>query len=235
MANTSKRMKSISDKFDKTKMYLAEEAIDLIKSVSAVKFVESFDIAVVLGIDPRKSDQAVRGASVLPHGTGKTMRVAVFAQGENAEKAKAAGADAVGFEDLADEIKEKAANGKIDYDVVIATPDAMRVVGLLGRVLGPRGLMPNPKVGTVTTDVEKAVQNAKSGQVTYRAEKGGIIHCTIGKINFETNALIDNINCILADLRKLKPSNAKGVYFKKVILSSTMGPGLVIDKASLDI
>lgn len=235
MANTSKRMKSISDKFDKTKMYLAEEAIDLIKSVSAVKFVESFDIAVVLGIDPRKSDQAVRGASVLPHGTGKTMRVAVFAQGENAEKAKAAGADAVGFEDLADEIKEKAANGKIDYDVVIATPDAMRVVGLLGRVLGPRGLMPNPKVGTVTTDVEKAVQNAKSGQVTYRAEKGGIIHCTIGKINFETSALIDNINCILADLRKLKPSNAKGVYFKKVILSSTMGPGLVIDKASLDI
>lgn len=235
MASTSKRMKSIGNKFDKTKMYLAEEAIDLIKSVSAVKFVESFDIAVVLGIDPRKSDQAVRGASVLPHGTGKTMRVAVFAQGDNAEKAKAAGADAVGFEDLADEIKEKAANGKIDYDVVIATPDAMRVVGLLGRVLGPRGLMPNPKVGTVTTDVEKAVQNAKSGQVTYRAEKGGIIHCTIGKINFETNALIDNINCILADLRKLKPSNAKGVYFKKVILSSTMGPGLVIDKASLEI
>ena len=235
MAKLCKRVKAYQEKVEPGKAYPLKDALELLKEVSSVKFDESVEVAVNLGVDARKSDQQVRGSTVLPKGTGKTVRVAVFAQGENAKAAEAAGADAVGFEDLADEIKEKAANGKIDYDVVIATPDAMRVVGLLGRVLGPRGLMPNPKVGTVTTDVEKAVQNAKSGQVTYRAEKGGIIHCTIGKINFETNALIDNINCILADLRKLKPSNAKGVYFKKVILSSTMGPGLVIDKASLDI
>ncbi len=226
-------MQSIQDKVEKNKVYAADEAINLLKSLASAKFVESFDLAVILGIDPRKSDQNVRSASVLPHGTGKTLRVAVFAQGENAEKAKAAGADAVGFEDLADEIKEKAANGKIDYDVIIATPDAMRVVGLLGRVLGPRGLMPNPKVGTVTTDVEKAVNNAKAGQVTYRADKGGIVHCTVGKINFDEKSLRENIDCVLADIRKVKPSTAKGVYFKKVILSSTMGPGLVIDKGSL--
>tara|TARA_R110002110_G_scaffold415719_2_gene654265 strand:- start:37583 stop:38290 length:708 start_codon:yes stop_codon:yes gene_type:complete len=233
MAKLSKRMQSIQDKVEKNKVYAADEAINLLKSLASAKFVESFDLAVILGIDPRKSDQNVRSASVLPHGTGKTLRVAVFAQGENAEKAKAAGADAVGFEDLADEIKEKAANGKIDYDVIIATPDAMRVVGLLGRVLGPRGLMPNPKVGTVTTDVEKAVNNAKAGQVTYRADKGGIVHCTVGKINFDEKSLRENIDCVLADIRKVKPSTAKGVYFKKVILSSTMGPGLVIDKGSL--
>lgn len=236
MANKlSKRMKNIREKVEQGKVYAAEEAINLLKSLASVKFVESFDLAVVLGIDPRKSDQVVRSASVLPNGTGRTLRVAVFAQGDNAEKAKAAGADAVGFEDLADEIKEKAASGKIDYDVIIATPDAMRIVGLLGRVLGPRRLMPNPKVGTVTTDVEKAVNNAKAGQVTYRADKGGIIHCTVGKVNFDAKSLRENIDCVLADLAKIKPSTAKGVYFKKVILSITMGPGLVVDKGSLDL
>jgi len=228
-------MKNIQEKIDRNIVHPASDAINLLKECASVKFVESVDLAVVLGIDPRKSEQNVRSASVLPHGTGRTQRVAVFAQGDNAEKAKAAGADAVGFEDLADEIKEKAANGKIDYDVIIATPDAMRVVGLLGRILGPRGLMPNPKVGTVTTDVEKAVHNAKSGQVTYRADKGGIVHCTVGKVNFDANALRENIDCVLADLKKIKPSTAKGVYFKKVILSTTMGPGLVVDKGSLDI
>lgn len=235
MAKLSKRMKNIQEKIDKSIVHPASDAINLLKEHASVKFVESVDLAVVLGIDPRKSEQNVRSASVLPHGTGRTQRVAVFAQGDNAEKAKAAGADAVGFEDLADEIKEKAANGKIDYDVIIATPDAMRVVGLLGRILGPRGLMPNPKVGTVTTDVEKAVHNAKSGQVAYRADKGGIVHCTVGKVNFDANALIENIDCVLADLKKIKPSTAKGVYFKKVILSTTMGPGLVVDKGSLSI
>ncbi len=235
MAKVSKRMKNIQEKIDRNIVHPASDAINLLKECASVKFVESVDLAVVLGIDPRKSEQNVRSASVLPHGTGRTQRVAVFAQGDNAEKAKAAGADAVGFEDLADEIKEKAANGKIDYDVIIATPDAMRVVGLLGRILGPRGLMPNPKVGTVTTDVEKAVHNAKSGQVTYRADKGGIVHCTVGKVNFDANALRENIDCVLADLKKIKPSTAKGVYFKKVILSTTMGPGLVVDKGSLDI
>ena len=233
MAKLSKRMKSIQENVEKSKVYAAAEAIELLKGLASAKFVESFDLAVILGIDPRKSDQNVRSASVLPHGTGREMRVAVFAQGENAEKAKAAGADAVGFEDLADEIKEKAANGKIDYDVIIATPDAMRVVGLLGRVLGPRGLMPNPKVGTVTTDVEKAVNNAKAGQVTYRADKGGIVHCTVGKVNFDAQSLKENIDCVLADLRNVKPSTAKGVYIKTVILSTTMGPGLVVDKGSL--
>jgi len=228
-------MKNIQEKVDKNIIHPANDAITLLKEYASAKFVESVDLAVILGVDPRKSDQNVRSATVLPHGTGKAMRVAVFAQGDNAEKAKAAGADAVGFEDLADEIKDKAANGKIDYDVIIATPDAMRVVGLLGRVLGPRGLMPNPKVGTVTTDVEKAVNNAKAGQVTYRADKGGIIHCTVGKVNFDANALKENIDSVLADLKKVKPSTAKGVYFKKVILSTTMGPGLVVDKSSLNI
>lgn len=235
MAKTSKRMKAIGETFDKTKLYSPEEAFKILSDNSKVKFVESVDAAVVLGIDPKKSDQAVRGASVLPNGTGKSVRVAVFAQGANADIAKAAGADAVGFEDLADELKQKAESGKIDYDIVIATPDAMRIVGLLGRVLGPRGLMPNPKVGTVTTDVEKAVNNAKSGQVTFRAEKGGIIHCTIGKINFTAQALRENLDKLLSDLRKLKPSTSKGIYFRKIILSTTMGPGLVVDKSALDI
>lgn len=235
MAKSSKRVKEFRQQYDKTKTYVAEDALKALSDVSKVKFVESVDVAVVLGIDAKKSDQAVRGASVLPNGTGKSVRVAVFAQGPNAEKAKAAGADAVGFEDLADELKKKAESGKIDYDIVIATPDAMRVVGLLGRVLGPRGLMPNPKVGTVTTDVEKAVNDAKSGQVTFRADKGGIIHCTIGKVNFSVQALRENLDKLLSDLRRLKPSTSKGVYFRKVILSTTMGPGLVVDKSSLDL
>ncbi|MGE4349167.1 MAG: 50S ribosomal protein L1 [Candidatus Berkiella sp.] len=235
MAKISKRMKQVRQQYDKTKIYAPDEAIKLLTSLSNTKFLESVDAAIILGVDPKKSDQAVRGASILPNGTGKTMRVAVFAQGANADKARAAGADAVGFEDLAEELKQKADSGKIDYDVIIATPDAMRIVGLLGRVLGPRGLMPNPKVGTVTTDVEKAVNNAKSGQVTFRADKGGIIHCTIGKANFTVQALRENLDRLMADLRRAKPSTSKGVYFKKVILSTTMGPGLVVDKSSLDL
>lgn len=235
MAKLSKRMKQMRQQFDKSKLYNPEEAFKLLSSASKVKFVESVDAAFVLGIDAKKSDQAVRGSSILPNGTGKTVRVAVFAQGANAEKAKAAGADAVGFEDLADEIKQKSETGKIDYDIVIATPDAMRVVGLIGRILGPKGLMPNPKTGTVTTDVEKAVHNAKSGQVTFRADKGGIVHCTIGKANFSAQALRENLDRVISDLRKLKPSTSKGIYFRKVILSTTMGPGLVIDKSTLDL
>ncbi len=235
MAKISKRMKQVRQQYDKAKIYAPDEAIKLLTSLSNTKFLESVDAAIILGVDPKKSDQAVRGASILPNGTGKTMRVAVFAQGANADKARAAGADAVGFEDLAEELKQKADSGKIDYDVIIATPDAMRIVGLLGRVLGPRGLMPNPKVGTVTTDVEKAVNNAKSGQVTFRADKGGIIHCTIGKANFTVQALRENLDRLMADLRRAKPSTSKGVYFKKVILSTTMGPGLVVDKSSLDL
>ncbi len=235
MAKISKRMKQVRQQYDKAKIYAPDEAIKLLTSLSNTKFLESVDAAIILGVDPKKSDQAVRGASILPNGTGKTMRVAVFAQGANADKARAAGADAVGFEDLAEELKQKADSGKIDYDVIIATPDAMRIVGLLGRILGPRGLMPNPKVGTVTTDVEKAVNNAKSGQVTFRADKGGIIHCTIGKANFTVQALRENLDRLMADLRRAKPSTSKGVYFKKVILSTTMGPGLVVDKSSLDL
>lgn len=235
MAKISKRMKQVRQQYDKAKIYAPDEALKLLTSLSNTKFLESVDAAIILGVDPKKSDQAVRGASILPNGTGKTMRVAVFAQGANADKARAAGADAVGFEDLAEELKQKADSGKIDYDVIIATPDAMRIVGLLGRVLGPRGLMPNPKVGTVTTDVEKAVNNAKSGQVTFRADKGGIIHCTIGKVNFTVQALRENLDRLMADLRRAKPSTSKGVYFKKVILSTTMGPGLVVDKSSLDL
>ncbi|MCS5709403.1 50S ribosomal protein L1 [Candidatus Berkiella cookevillensis] len=235
MAKISKRMKQVRQQYDKAKIYAPDDALKLLTSLSNTKFLESVDAAIILGVDPKKSDQAVRGASILPNGTGKTMRVAVFAQGPNADKARAAGADAVGFEDLAEELKQKADSGKIDYDVIIATPDAMRIVGLLGRVLGPRGLMPNPKVGTVTTDVEKAVNNAKSGQVTFRADKGGIIHCTIGKANFTVQALRENLDRLMADLRRAKPSTSKGVYFKKVILSTTMGPGLVVDKSSLDL
>lgn len=199
------------------------------KEVSTVKFVEAVDVSVHLGVDPRRSDQMVRGATVLPNGTGKSVRVAVFAQGANAEAAKAAGADIVGFEDLAAEIKQ----GRMDFDVVIATPDAMRVVGQLGQVLGPRGLMPNPKVGTVAVDAAAAVKNAKAGQVRYRTEKGGIIHCTIGKVNFTPEALTENLNALLADLNKAKPAASKGVYMKRVSVSSTMGPGLLVDLASL--
>jgi len=231
MATKSKRMRAIREKVDATKVYPLDEALALLTSASQLKFTESVDVAIRLGVDAKKSDQAVRGAIVLPNGTGKTARVAVFAQGENAEKAKAAGADIVGFEDLAETIK----GGEINFDVCIATPDAMRVVGRLGTVLGPRGLMPNPKVGTVTTDVEGAVKNAKAGQVQYRTDKAGIVHSTIGKANFDADALKSNLNALVQELVKAKPASAKGQYLKKVALSTTMGPGITIDTATLSL
>ena len=226
----SKRKKVARERVDVEKAYLVDEALDLVKELATAKFPESIDIAVNLGVDPRKSDQVVRGATVLPNGTGKTVRVAVFAQGENAEKATAAGADIVGFDDLAESIK----GGDLNFDVVIATPDAMRVVGQLGQILGPRGLMPNPKVGTVTADVSTAVKNAKAGQVRYRTDKAGIIHCPIGRADFEVPALKENLQALLADLKKAKPSSAKGSYFKKLTVSSTMGPSVSVDSASVD-
>lgn len=229
MAKLTKRAKSIREKVDRTKQYALEEAVSLLKEVSSVKFRESVDVSVNLGVDPRKSDQAVRGSTVLPYGTGKSVRVAVFAQGVNADAARAAGADIVGMEDLASRVKA----GEMNFDVVIASPDAMRVVGQLGQILGPRGLMPNPKVGTVTPDVAMAVKNAKSGQVRYRTDKGGIIHCTIGKVDFEANALRENLEALLADLKKAKPSTSKGIYMKRVTVSTTMGPGLWLDHSSL--
>ncbi|BCX88796.1 large subunit ribosomal protein L1 [Methylomarinovum tepidoasis] len=231
MAKLSKRMKMIREKVDPTQVYPVGEAVRLLKELSSVKFTESVDVAVNLGVDPRKSDQVVRGSTVLPHGTGKSVRVAVFAQGANAEAAKEAGADIVGMEDLAEEIKK----GNLDFDVVIASPDAMRIVGQLGPILGPRGLMPNPKVGTVTPDVATAVKNAKAGQVRYRTDKAGIIHCTIGKVDFDADALKENLEALLADLKKAKPASSKGTYLKKVSLSTTMGPGLTIDQSTLDI
>ncbi len=231
MARISKRMRAIQEKIDRNQAYAVTDALSLLKEVSSVKFKESVDVAVRLGVDPRKSDQQVRGSTVLPNGTGQNIRVAVFAQGENADKARAAGADIVGFEDLAESIK----GGNLDFDVVIATPDAMRVVGALGQILGPRGLMPNPKVGTVTPDVEQAVKNAKAGQVRYRTDKAGIVHCTIGKVDFSVEALQENLNALMNDLLKLKPASAKGQYVQKVAISTTMGPGLTVDKASLDI
>ena len=231
MAKLSKRIQAIREKLEAGKFYAIDDALNLLKDMPKAKFVESVDVSINLGIDPRKSDQNVRGATVLPNGTGKTIRVAVFAQGENADKATAAGADVVGFEDLAETIK----GGNLDFDVVIATPDAMRVVGTLGQILGPRGLMPNPKVGTVTPDVETAVKNAKAGQIRYRADKGGIIHATIGKVDFEPKALRENLDALLADLNKAKPSSAKGIFMKKITLSTTMGAGVPVDKASLDI
>ena len=226
----SKRKKAAREKLNSEKAYVVEDALNLVKELATAKFPESIDVAVNLGVDPRKSDQVVRGSTVLPNGTGKTVRVAVFAQGENADKATAAGADIVGFEDLAESIK----GGAMDFDVVIATPDAMRVVGQLGQVLGPRGLMPNPKVGTVTADVETAVKNAKAGQVRYRTDKAGIIHCPIGRADFEVPALQENLDALLADLKKAKPSSAKGSYVKKLTVSSTMGPGVSVDRASID-
>jgi large subunit ribosomal protein L1 len=229
MAKLSKRQRAINEKVDTTKHYSIEEAVVLLKQLSTVKFPETFEVCINLGIDPRKSDQSVRGATTLPHGNGKDVRVAVFAQGVNAEAAKAAGAEFVGMDDLAAEIKA----GKMDFDVVIASPDAMRVVGQLGQVLGPRGLMPNPKTGTVTPDVVTAVKNAKAGQVRYRAEKGGIIHGGIGKISFEAVAIKENLEALISDLKKSKPSTSKGVYLQKIALSTTMGPGLVIDQSSL--
>jgi len=231
MAKLSKRQKAINEKVDATKQYAADEAFALLNELSAVKFKESIDVSVNLGVDPRKSDQVVRGSAILPAGTGKEVRVAVFTQGPNAEAAKEAGADIVGMDDLAEEVKK----GNMDFDVVIASPDAMRVVGQLGQILGPRGLMPNPKVGTVTPDVATAVQNAKSGQARFRTDKAGIVHASIGKIGFEPSALIQNLEALVNELKKLKPSSAKGVYFKKITVSSTMGPGLTVDQSSIKI
>lgn len=231
MTTLSKRAKVFEQKVTRNKQYAVDEALRLIKDCATAKFDESVDVSINLGIDTRKSDQTVRGASVLPHGSGKSVRVAVFAQGANADAAKAAGADIVGFEDLAAAIK----GGKLDFDVLIASPDAMRLVGQLGQVLGPRGLMPNPKVGTVTPDVAGAVKNAKAGQVRYRADKAGIVHCSIGKASFEVNAMRENLQALLAEIQKSKPSTAKGIYLKKITVSSTMGPGLVLDQSSLAI
>lgn len=229
MAALSKRQKALQGKIDRNRSYAVAEALKLAKEVATAKFDESIDIAVNLGIDARKSDQLVRGSVVLPAGTGKTVRVAVFAQGEKAEAARAAGADIVGFDDLAAEIKA----GNLNFDVVIATPDAMRVVGQLGQILGPRGLMPNPKVGTVTMDVATGVRNAKAGQVQYRTDKGGIIHCTIGRASFEVERLQENLKALVDALTKAKPAAAKGQYLKKIAVSSTMGPGVRVDIASL--
>jgi large subunit ribosomal protein L1 len=229
MAGLSKRQKELGSKLEAGKVYAAEDAFALLSSLSKVKFVEAIDVAVNLGVDPRKSDQAVRGATVLPNGTGKSVRVAVFAQGAAADAARDAGADIVGMDDLAAQVKA----GELNFDVVVAAPDAMRVVGTLGQILGPRGLMPNPKTGTVTPDVATAVRNAKAGQVRYRTDKKGIIHCTLGKVSFTPTALRENLEALLADLKKAKPSTSKGVYVKKVTVSSTMGPGLSVDQGSL--
>jgi len=231
MAKPSKRKQAIAAKVEAGKAYSFIEAAQLLAELSTVKFAESVDIAVNLGVDPRKSDQVVRSATVLPHGTGKSVRVAVFTQGANVEAALAAGADKVGMDDLAAEMKA----GDLNYDVVIASPDAMRVVGQLGQLLGPRGLMPNPKVGTVTADVAGAVKNAKAGQVRYRTNKEGIIHTAVGKVSFEAEKLKENVEALLSDLKRLKPASSKGIYLKRVTLSSTMGPGLLIDQASLAI
>lgn len=231
MAKLSKKQKQMAAKLEVGKNYSIEEAVSLISEFASTKFKESIDVSINLGVDTRKSEQAVRGSTILPNGTGKDVRVAVFAQGENADKATAAGADIVGFEDLAESIKA----GNLDFDVVIASPDAMRVVGKLGQILGPRGLMPNPKVGTVTPDVETAVKNAKAGQIRYRTDKNGIVHGGIGKVGFDGNAIKANLEALLADLKKSKPSSAKGIYIQKVVLSSTMGPGLIIDQSSLAI
>jgi large subunit ribosomal protein L1 len=231
MAKYSKKQKAIKEKVEVGKLYPTVEAFQLLKSLPQAKFLESVDVSVNLGVDPRKSDQVVRGSTVLPHGTGKTMRVAVFTQGKNVDLAKEAGADIVGFEDLAEQIKQ----GFMDFDVVIATPDAMRVVGPLGQILGPRGLMPNPKVGTVTPDVATAVKNAKGGQVRYRTDKAGIIHCTLGKVNFEVDALHGNLLALLADLNKLKPSTSKGIYVRRITVSTTMGPGIPVDQTTLSV
>lgn len=227
---TSKRIRLIKEKLTPGKQYAPKEAFDLLKSLPPTKFNQSIEVAVNLGIDPRKSDQAVRGSIVLPHGTGRVIRVAVFTTSAHANAAEKAGADVVGLDDLAEKVKA----GQIDFDVVVASPDAMRVVGQLGQVLGPRGLMPNPKDGTVTMDVATAVKNAKAGQVRYRTDKAGVIHCMIGKINFEAVDLTKNLESLLAALKKVKPSSAKGVYFKKVTVSSTMGPGLQIDVSSVE-
>jgi len=231
MAKLSKKDKLIKEKVIRSKQYPIAEAVQLLKEFGTAKFNESIDVSVNLGVDPRKSDQNVRGATVLPNGTGKVVRVAVFTQGSNADAAKAAGADIVGMDDLGDLVKK----GEMNFDVVIASPDAMRVVGQLGQILGPRGLMPNPKVGTVTADVATAVKNAKSGQVRYRTDKSGIIHCTLGKLTFDEAAIQGNLEALIADLKKAKPATSKGIYIKKITLSSTMGPGLWLDTGSFAI
>jgi large subunit ribosomal protein L1 len=231
MAKLTKRMRAIAEKVDAEKAYPIDEAVDLLNELAKTKFKESFDVSINLGVDPRKSDQVVRGATTLPHGTGQSIRVAVFAQGDNADKAKEAGADLVGFEDLAEQIK----GGQMDFDVLIATPDAMRLVGQLGKVLGPRGLMPNPKTGTVTPDVVTAVGNAKAGQVQFRTDKAGIIHGSVGQVGFQPAQVRENLEALVNDLKKAKPASAKGVYLQRVTLSTTMGPGIAIDQASLAI
>lgn len=230
MARISKKQRVISEKLAVGKQYGIEVAVTLLNSLPPAKFAESIDVAVNLGVDARKSDQQVRGATTLPHGAGKTVRVAVFTQGANADAARAAGADVVGMDDLAEQVKA----GNMNFDVVVASPDAMRVVGQLGQILGPRGLMPNPKTGTVTPDVATAVRNAKAGQVRYRTDKNGIVHGAIGKVGFEARAVKENLEALLADLRKSRPSTAKGTFVKKITLSTTMGPGLVIDQSSLE-
>lgn len=230
MTAVSKRVKRHSERVVRSELRPLDEALVLVKELASSKFRESVDVAINLGIDASKSDQSVRGSTLLPNGTGKTVRVAVFAQGDNADKAWAAGADVVGFEDLAERMKA----GELDFDTVIATPDAMRIVGQLGRVLGPRGLMPNPKVGTVTADVEQAVRNAKAGQVRYRSDKAGIVHCPIGKADFEVSALRENLLALLADVRKARPAQAKGQYLKRLTISSTMGPGVGVDQTSIE-
>lgn len=229
MAKLTRKGKIVKAKVERSKQYTVAEAVQVLKELASKKFAEAIDVSVNLGVDPRKSDQNVRGATVLPNGTGKTVRVAVFTQGLNADAARAAGADIVGMDDLGDLVKK----GEMNFDVVIASPDAMRVVGQLGQILGPRGLMPNPKVGTVTADVATAVKNAKSGQVRYRTDKAGIIHCTLGKVSFEAADIQGNLEALLSDLRKAKPTASKGVYIKKITLSSTMGPGLWLDQSSL--
>ncbi len=231
MAKDSKRVAAIREKIDTTAQYAIDEGLALLKELSTAKFDESVDAAINLGVDSRKSDQNVRGSSVLPNGTGKVVRVAVFTQGDNVDKANEAGADVVGMQDLADSMKA----GDLSYDVVIASPDAMGVVGQLGQLLGPRGMMPNPKVGTVSPDVATAVRNAKAGQVRYRTDKGGIIHCTIGKSSFEVTQLRENLEFLLTDLKKAKPASSKGVFLKKISISTTMGPGIAVDQASLDL
>ena len=229
MSHRSKRVREAREKIDRGRSYEVDEALDLVKGLATTRFTESVDVSVNLGVDPRKSDQVVRGSTVLPHGTGKSVRVAVFAQGSAADAAREAGADIVGFEDLADEVK----GGSLDFDIAVAAPDAMRVVGPLGKILGPRGLMPNPKVGTVTPDVAGAVRKAKAGQVQYRTDRAGIIHSTIGKASFEVSSLRANLEALVADLNKAKPSTSKGVYIKKISVSTTQGPGVSVDKASL--
>ena len=231
MPSFSKRVRAFEGKLDKNRHYAIDDAINLLKGLATAKFVETVEVAVNLGIDARKSDQGIRGATSLPHGTGANVRVAVFTQGDSADKAKEAGADFVGMDDLAAEIK----GGMMDFDVVVASPDAMRVVGQLGQILGPRGLMPNPKTGTVTPDVEIAVKNAKAGQMRYRSDKNGIVHGGIGKVDFDAEAIKSNLFAVLADLKKAKPAASKGVYMKKITLSTTMGPGIAIDLASIEI